>query len=146
MALVLGGCTTYHAPALSVAEAAVASRTGDGVALRFVLNAENPNSEALPLKEVRYTVYVGGEQVFAGTRDAQATLRRLGTQQITLPAAVPASVPLPPQTAEYRLVGSLTYVTPGQLADVLVDAGLLRPRVSVTRTGTIDLAQTVAGK
>jgi hypothetical protein len=138
-------CTVYRAPELTVAAAELTERTADGTAMQFVLNAENPNTESLPLREVRYSVVVDGRRVFSGVRDAQATLRRLGTQQIRLPAAVPASTPLPGGSAEYRVVGSLTYVTPGRFADVLFDAGLLRPNVGFQEQGSIDLSGPAPG-
>jgi hypothetical protein len=139
----LGACSSYRAPALSVAAARVTDSSPEGLALAFTIDAENSNTEALPLREVRYSLDLEGKRVFSGVRSAESTLRRLGTQQLTLPAAVPTSA-LTRLAASgpvsYRLRATITYITPGALAEVLFDTGFRRPKVSFSSTGTIDLA------
>jgi hypothetical protein len=137
-----GGCS-YQPPKLQVVDAAVTSRTSEGFVVSFTLDASNANEEALPLREVRYTLELDGKQVFSGNRSAEATLRRLGTQRLSLPAAVPIQPdqPAPTGVVPYTLRGSLTYVTPGALAEVLFDTGVRQPKVTFRQQGTVDLGQ-----
>ncbi|HMN40621.1 MAG TPA: LEA type 2 family protein [Phycisphaerales bacterium] len=137
------GCESYSAPVLSVAKAAPTERTQDGAAMLFTLDARNDNDDPLPLREVEYRVDLNGREVFHGSRSAEATLRRLGIQQLSLPAAVPIT----PDTAgvvngpvRYRLSGSMYYITPGRLAETLFDAGVRKPSVSFDFEGEIDLS------
>lgn len=145
----LGGCTSYSSPELSLNRAEATERTDDGVAMRFVIDAKNDNTDTLPLRSVEYRLEMDGQQVFTGTRSAEATLRRKGVQQVVLPAvmstqsagggggkAQPASGP-----RRFRLSGTMYYITPGQLAEVLFDAGVRTPSVSFGFDGEIDLSQ-----
>ncbi len=143
LTLALVGCSGARAPSLSVSEVNVVERTSEGVAIEFVLDAENPNQVELPLRQVFYSLTVDGRRVFAGERSAEATLRRDGTQQIRLPAVVPL------RTGEgalrgahpYRLHGTMRYVTPGAFAEAMFEAGLNRPSVSFSDSGTIDFGE-----
>jgi hypothetical protein len=136
------GCSTYKDPELSVAAAEITERSPEGAVISFTVSAANPNPDALPLKDASYTLELNGKVVFSATRSAESTLRRLGTQKFVLPAAVPAS-----ELAEfesgglvtYRLSGTLQYVTPGALAELLFDTGVRQPDVSFSQTGQIDL-------
>ncbi len=138
-----GGCSGARAPSLSVSEVRVVERTSEGVAVEFVLDAENPNRVELPLRQVFYSLTVDDRRVFTGERSAEATLRRDGTQQIRLPAVVPL------RTGEgmlrgvhaYRLQGTMRYVTPGAFAEAMFEAGLNRPSVSFSDSGTIDFGE-----
>ena len=142
LALTGVGCSSYSAPVLSIARAEPAERTPDGCSMVFVLDARNDNEDPLPLRTIEYRVDLNGREVFRGTRSAEATLRRLGTQQLRLPAALPVT----PDTAgllsglvRYRVSGSIAYVTPGRLAETLFDAGVHVPSVAFDFEGNFDL-------
>jgi len=141
LSVTLASCTSYTAPTLDVSSVRVRERTAQGVVLDFTFDADNSNAEALPLQSVRYTLYLDGNQVFSGYRSPEATLRRFGTQTITLPAVIPVGAGGPPRTGtvEYRLEGTLEYVTPGEIARILYDADIQRPTVSFREEGTIEL-------
>jgi len=105
----------------------------------FTLSASNANEVDLPLERVRYTVRLNGERVFTGTRSAEATVRRLGTQDFVLPAAIDLErFDLPAGEVPYEITGSVVYVTPGEIAQILFDAGVRRPRSSFRKRGTLD--------
>jgi hypothetical protein len=144
VAAVLPACTGTQPPRITLADAAVSDRSGEALVIDFTLDAENINDEPLPLATVDYTVRLDGRVVFRGTRSAQATLRRRGTQQIVLPAAVRADLTRPglSQTGEsgYRITGVLRYITPGEISRLLFDAGLRRPSARFDAEGVIDLA------
>lgn len=139
--LFLAGCTTYSDPKLSLAEAKATERTPDGTAVLFTIDAKNDNDEPLPLREVQYRLELNGQTVFSGVRSAEATLRRRGTQQFTLPASVQkAGETAPSGPSRYVLSGVLYYITPGQLAETLFDAGVRTPSVGFRFDGEVDLS------
>ncbi len=141
LSIALAGCTTYREPVLSVASARATERTPDGTAVAFTIDAQNTNDEPLPLREVEYRLDIDGRQVFSGTRSAEATLRRRGTQQFQLPASIQGQgqdAPVGP--SRYVLSGVLYYITPGQLAETLFDAGVRKPSVSFRFEGEVDLS------
>ena len=140
-AVVLGGCESATSPRLEHAAATVTERTPAGVAMAFTLDAYNDNDIPLPLRDVTYSVWIDGREVFKGKRSAEATLRRKGVQQLKLPAVLalaPGDAP-PEGVKEYRLRGSLTYVTPGRLAELLFDTGVRVPTAGFETEGTVDL-------
>ena len=139
---VLPSCTSYAPPELDVADVSVRGTTQEGMILDFTLDAENMNSEALPLRSVRYTLYLNGAPVFTGFRSPEATLRRYGTQQVTLPAvmALGPGKEAPRGHIDYRLEGTIEYITPGELAKLLYDSNIQRPTVSFEKAGTLDIA------
>lgn len=138
-ACALPACSGVSAPRLEHADATVTERTAEGVALTFTLDAYNDNEIALPLREIDYALELNGRTVFRGTRSAEATLRRRGVQQVRLPAVLVPGPDAPSGTADFRLTGTITYVTPGRLAEVLFDSGVRRPSVSFETSGQVDL-------
>lgn len=134
----LPGCF-HKSPQLSVLGADVTDASDAGVVLTFELEAANYNTFELPLREVRYTVFLDGQRVFKGVRSPESTLRRRGTQLVRLPAAIPSSMTIPTGDVDYRIDGRITYVTPGPLADVLFDAGVIEPTERFTKTGEIHI-------
>ncbi|MEM8758489.1 MAG: LEA type 2 family protein [Planctomycetota bacterium] len=138
---ILGGCSAYDAPSIRVASVEVADRSDEAVVIEFTLDAENTNDVALPLKTLRYTVRINGRPVARVMRSGEATLRRVGTQQIVLPAAVRLSdLRDAGDDAAYEMTGRLTYVTPGEFAQRLFDVGVRRPSVRFTAEGRLDLS------
>ena len=43
-----------------------------------------------------------------------------------------------PESFTYRLGGTLEYVTPGEIAEILLDTGLRRPKVIFAATGSVE--------
>lgn len=138
---IAGGCSAYRPPTLTVRKATIADATEEGVVIRFTLDAENANQVELPLKSVTYRLSLNGREVFRGVRSPESTLRRLGTQPITLPTVVrfedETNVLNPP--IKYRLEGTLTYITPGSVAEILFDAGVRVPKVRFADSGILEL-------
>lgn len=138
----LPACSRYAAPQLALSNAAVTEQSPDGTVLAFTFDARNTNEVELPLHEVRYTLSLDGREVFRGVRSPEATLRRLGTQRITIPAVIPSAAHAATGVVPYTLQGDLTYSTPGQIERVLFDINIRRPDVAFRHEGTIDLGQT----
>ena len=130
-----------------------AARIGAAVLRRQVpltfdvhLLGRNPaeNRTTARLVRMQWTLDLNGREVFVGTRSAESTLRRLGTQQLKLPAVValtPDTQSLVAGQAHYRLTGSMYYVTPGRLAETLFDSGVHTPSIGFTFEGDIDLSR-----
>ena len=137
-AAALAGCASYAPPSVDVAEVKVGQATADGVVLDIGVDAVNTNPVELPLREVRYTLTLGGVEVFRGTRSPEATLRRLGTQRISFPAALPRGGGFGDGPVPYIVEGTLDYLTPGEIREILYDEGLLRPSVSFRSEGVVD--------
>lgn len=141
LALACGGCSSYSDPSIKVLNARAGERSAEGVVLNFVVEGSNPNDVALPLRSVQYSVFVNEQRVFDGVRSPEATLRRFGTREIELPAAIPAAqAPSIDGTTTYRIEGVLEYTTPGAFAELLFDNDLRRPKVTFSGRGTLGQA------
>jgi hypothetical protein len=135
-AALLGGCATERPPVIAMSDAVppIYSDAGtDGSRVVLVtLDIRNDNPEGLPLDTIDYAMEAGGGRVFSGRRACEQTLRPESTHQVRVPAVVPAG-----QSGRFRLVGSMTYLTPGRFAETLFDAGLRVPSVSFTVEGDL---------
>jgi hypothetical protein len=134
----LAGCSSYSSPTLQVSEARVVERSPEASVVHFTIAAQNANDVELPLRSITYTLARGGRPVFSGLRSPEATLRRIGTQTFTIPAVIPASEAAGPQS--YTLQGTLEYITPGSIAQVLFDTGVRRPNVAFSEEVSLDLS------
>ncbi len=143
--LLLVGCTGLRPPAISVNEVAVADTTEEALALAIMVELRNPNTSPLELYEFRYTVAVDGRQVYTGRRAGAATLSAVGHRTITLPAVVPypdagwQSGDLP-ASASCTVRGRLQYNAPSDIAGILFDTGVRRPKVRFSRKMPLDIS------
>lgn len=145
--LLIGGCSSIKDPSFAVVGVAEGERTDEALVLNFTVQAENPNAEPIPLRDTDYALTLEGIEVFRGRRDAQATLRRYGSYTFTLPAVVPADrfdllafdAGRAADGIRYDLMGTVQYITPGALAEVLFDTGVRRPKAVLSERGTIEL-------
>lgn len=127
-------------------------QTEGGYVLTFTLLGENPNKTPLPLRSVNYSLALENDRVFEGTRSAQATIPAKGSQEITLPVAVendaaglaPEGSTLGPAagaTAGYRIAGSIEYVLPGSISELLFDYRVRRPKAGFAENGTFEFTE-----
>lgn len=140
----LTGCTASTPPAVRVMRVDVGERTADASVLRITLDAENRNDTELPLEELRYAVRLDGREVFRATRAPEASLRRLGTQKLTIPAVVPSAL-MPTTDARFEITGELQYRRPGEISRILYDNRLWRPSATFADQGVINLTPAPAG-
>ena len=137
-------CTVYRDPMVSVVDAAV-TETGDGLlGLSFVLVLENPNQQPLVLHEFSYTLAVEGAPAYRGRWAASATLGANGTRRLTIPAIVRYdqfgwTAASAPSQATYDLVGHVLYLAPGDIAEILFDTGVRRPKAAFAAHGVVSL-------
>ena len=132
----LTGCATARAPGVTLSGMTVSFEEPDGVALWFELTIVNSDTVDLPLAEARYSVSVDGKTFFRGVRSAEATAPARGEAMIRLPASAPTGAGVEPGAA-VTIRGSITYLTPSRLSEVLFDANIFRPEKSFTATATI---------
>ncbi len=137
-------CTVYRDPVVSVVDAAV-TETGEGLlALGFILVLENPNEQPLALHEFSYTLAVDGALAYRGRWAASATLPANGTRRLTIPAIVRHdqlgwTASSAPSQATYDLVGHVLYLAPGDIAEILFDTGVRRPKAAFAAHGVVNL-------
>lgn len=160
--LALGGCETLRPPQLTLGEAVVTEKTDEAIAFDVAVDMINPNPQELELQEFRYTVAVDGRQVFQGRRSAEASLPAEGGKRVRIPGVVRydqmnwsappgagaedgvssgGSGASLPEQANYRVHGTLTYIVPGALAEILFDTGVRRPRVGFSGEGVVALKE-----
>lgn len=134
-ATLLGACSSISPPTLWVEAATVRQQSDQGAVIEFTIRADNPNADALPLRDTDYVLTLNNAEVFKGLRSAQCTLPGFGQQTFTLPAAVPG--PLPRGSISYRIQGDVEYILPGAWQETLADSGLPQPTADLNATGEI---------
>lgn len=139
-ALAIGGCSSVKPPRFEAVSARPAGQTADGVVLVFELRATNDNPKPMPLRVADYTLYLDGEPVFTGQRSPEATIRRYGTQTFELPAVIPFATAAPSGLIPYEIAGTVSYLEPGRLSELLFDSEVKVPKAGLSVGGTIDFA------
>lgn len=133
---VLGsGCSGFQAPELEHIGATLVEQSADASVYRVTVRATNPNEKPMPLREVNYRLAFATGTVVSGGRSPQATVPGYGILDVSFPAVYPGQAP--PAGTPYTLSGELVYVSPGEFADVLFDAGVSRPTASLRGEGTV---------
>lgn len=143
-AALLSGCSSYKAPTFKVAGVQLREQNERGTELLFQIEAANPNGREVPLYEADYTLFLDGRQVFRAVRTPETTLRRYGVQRFSLPVVIPTSDMPEGVRFPYRFEGTVTYVMPGALAEILFDRELRRPKAGLSDVGTLDLTEALA--
>jgi hypothetical protein len=141
----LPGCSTLRPPRVAVGEAELTQRSDEAVRFDIDLDLANPNIEPLELRRLTYTVTVNGVRAFQGRRAAEATLSSEGGKSLTIPAVIrfdrmgwePGAYP---DEVDWSVRGRLMYVTPGAIAEILLDSGVRKPRVGFRGSGRVSLA------
>ena len=137
----LAGCVGGRRPTFTLERVVRAERADEASQVTFVIEGANPTGNAYPLREVDYTVRIDGRTVFRGRRIAQATLPPNDTQTFTLPAPIPfAEVGrLAGRTVPYEITGTIAYLPPGPIAEILYDLGIQRRRVPFGDGGLLEI-------
>ena len=138
------GCAGHRSPTISLAQVALTESSDEALSLAFVLELKNPRNEALVLYEFTYSLAIDGRPVYQGRRAAEATLSASGTRQLTIPAVVPfARLGWTPAAragkVTYALTGTVQYNSPGDLARLLFETGVRRPKISFAHRGQVRL-------
>jgi hypothetical protein len=146
----LTGCFGYRPPSIAVGEMVFVEETPEALRLDIALDLANPNDEPLELLEFEYALSIDGTRLFRARRSAEATLSASGRKRLMLPAVVRLDrAPWPegvrPAEAAWSIRGSVLYVTPGALAEALLDTGVRKPRASFGGSGRVRLERDAPG-
>lgn len=87
------------------------------------------------MPRVRYELRSGGRVLFRGVRSPEATIPPEGSITFRLPVALDEA----PDGLAYELVGEVSYIAPGALAEAFYDNGLSRPSMPLRDSGVIKL-------
>lgn len=109
--------------------------------LVLTINATNDNPDPLPLRRASYTLSLDGAPVYSGVRSPETTLSEYETHAFDLPALVPMTFAGRQDPVPYRLTGTVSYVTPGKLAETLFESGVRQPEAPINVVGTIDFSR-----
>ena len=141
--LLATGCAGYRPPSIQLVGVRLVEQSDEAATFQFDLELKNPNDEPIELREFRYTLRLNDRDVFVGRRAATTTLQPGTVNQDSLPTVIRyetmgwTSRALP-ETVEYQLSGTLLYVTPGELAEILLDTGVRKPTVRFSRSGRLE--------
>lgn len=134
--LTLFGCNKAIAPSFEAVAVRELERDETRSVIEFVVRATNENADPIPLRTVSYRVQIGDEVLFEGIRSPETTLHTYSSQEFVLPAVLP--IDRLQGSIEYALLGSVQYIPPGRLSEVLFDAEITVPEAPMEITGTID--------
>ncbi len=134
----LGGCNKALAPSFQAVGVRETSNDGERSTIDFLIKASNPNPDPIPLRQVQYRVQLDGVQVFEGVRSPESTLHTYSSHEFALPAVLDLESLSGSGLIEYRLIGTVQYIPPGRLSEVLFDAEIKVPEAVLDLTGTID--------
>jgi hypothetical protein len=131
------GCSFQPPPTIEVGEARLIDNGGEAARCEIDLALSNPGDEPLELLTFEYVVTINGESAYHGRRSAEATLSGEGVRVITLPAVVERSLLARGEggRTQWAISGSLLYVTPGRIAELLLDSGVRKPTVGFSGRG-----------
>lgn len=140
----LTGCSSYRSPRITLGSVSVTEVTNEALAIQIDLELQNPNTIALGLDELRYSITVDGTLAYVGRRATGRTLSGLETRLLTLPGVInfktigwsPSSGP---RQVRYTVTGTLWYQTPSEIAQLLFDTGMRRPKVTFGEDGQMTL-------
>lgn len=123
-------------------DASVTETTEEAVVVSFLLKLENPNGQPLPLRDFTYSLSVDGKQVFQGRRSAESTLQQKADYTLLVPAVVPFRRLAGTTSGIHSCVirGQLSYVAPGQLAEVLTDLRWPDPTTNFSGAAQIEFS------
>ncbi|HVZ94998.1 MAG TPA: LEA type 2 family protein [Phycisphaerales bacterium] len=139
----IAGCTSYAPPKFTVQNVTLETGSAEAMVLAFHVRGENSNDIELKLRDVRYEFESSGREKFEALRSAEATLPAKGANTFTVPVVlrgVPGGAEAPTEVS-YKLAGSVEYLLPGSIAELLFDTGLRKPTTGFGESGRLDLSK-----
>ena len=142
----MSGCSGFREPVVTIVNASVTEKSDIAVGLGLLLDLANSNNEPVELNEFIYAVTINGTGTYRGRWSASATLPSNGSRRLVIPAVVryeqlgwtENSVPA---EAMFEVSGTLLYIAPGDIAEILFDTGVRKPTVSFSGNGVLKLAE-----
>ena len=131
----LVGCNKAIAPSFQAVGVEEIERDSDRSVIAFTVRAMNPNADPIPLRTVSYQVQINGDTVFQGFRSPETTLHKFSDSEFVLPAVVP--IEYLNGSIDSARAGSVQYIPPGRLSEVLFDAEVSVPEAILDLEGAI---------
>lgn len=121
---------------MTLADVALVDQSEEASVVRFSFDVTNSNADEIPLRDFRYIATIDGVALPATRSAAEATVRRLGTQRVSIPVVIPHALLNGPPTGARRLTiaGQLSYVAPGAIGEMLFDTGVRVPEMSFSHS------------
>lgn len=133
------GCSSVKSPRFESMGVKQLEQTDSRTVYAFIVKATNPNKEPIPLKEVAYTVTLDNAHTFQGVRSPETTLHTYGEHIFELPAVFDLSPSDLAGTLDYKLSGSVKYLKPGKLNEVMYDSKVSVPKAAFTLRGKVNV-------
>ncbi len=137
--MLLSGCNKALAPTFQAVGVREIEQGDERSVIEFSIEATNPNKEPIPLRQVHYKVELDGVEVFSGVRSPEIMLHMYSSHVFTLPAVLPIEAIKSSGEVSYALTGTVQYIPPGRLSEVLFDAKLKVPEAILELSGTINM-------
>jgi hypothetical protein len=140
----VNGCSGFRPPTSTLREVAITERGNGGTTLQFTFELRNPNNEPMELRDLSYRVSLQGTEVYRGRRATLTTLPAEGMRTVRVPAVVLSETldlaAIAPSTdVQYAFSGSLIYIAPGEIAEILLDSGVRKPTTRIRESGQMNL-------
>jgi len=140
----ISGCSGFRDPVVTIVNASLTETSESAIGLGLRLELANSNSEPVELYEFTYAITINGTGTYRGRWAASATLPANGSRHLVIPAVVrydqlgwtEDSVPA---QARFDVTGTLLYIAPGDIAEILFDTGVRKPTVAFSGRGIIIL-------
>lgn len=140
----ISGCSGFRDPVVTILNASLTETSENAIGLGIHLELKNSNSEPVELYEFTYAITINDTGTYRGRWAASATLPANGSRQLVIPAVVrydqlgwtEDSVPA---QARFDVTGTLLYIAPGDIAEILFDTGVRKPTVAFSGRGIIIL-------
>lgn len=139
--VMVAGCTRFKAPGIAVVDAALVESTDEACRFDVALEVMNPNDEAMELREFSYSFSVAGGTTFTGRWSLGRTLAPGRKSEVKVPAVVVVDAAQGPEVS-WTMRGNVLYVSPGALAEILLDAEVREPRARFRASGKTPLVAT----
>jgi len=137
--LISTGCSSVREPRFETMGVRQIERTQTRTVYGFMVKATNPNKEPLPLREVSYTITLDNTHTFTGIRSPETTLHTYGEHTFELPAVFELAPDELSGIIDYKLNGSVKYVKPGKLAEVMFDSKISVPKAGFHLRGQVNV-------
>lgn len=140
----MSGCSGFREPVVTIVGASLTETSDSAIGIGISLDLANSNSQPVELYEFTYAITINGTGTYRGRWAASATLPANGSRQLVIPAVVrydqlgwiANSVPA---EARFDVSGSLLYIAPGDIAEILFDTGVRKPTVLFRGQGIFKL-------
>ncbi len=133
------GCSNIRDPRFESVGVRLVEHTDTRTVYSFAVKATNPNKEPIPLREVTYTVKLDGVHTFTGVRSPETTLHTYGSHTFELPAVFEVSSEQLSGIIDYKLTGTVKYLRPGKLNEVMFESKVVVPKAGFSLKGKVDV-------